>query len=196
MISAIIELDIFISQFINQLIPHTQFFNDLFSFFSLRGISFFIWIFVIISIIIIEEIFHPGIQKRDIKFIVIFLISFSITYISSDVILKNIFKRTRPVQASYQTSQSNGVQCPKDFSFPSTHAATAFSSAVVLTFFDKKRKWFYYLLATIIALSRIYLSCHYFLDVFIGALLGFIISKYLFPIIFKKIDFLPKKNHF
>ncbi|EKE14348.1 MAG: hypothetical protein ACD_12C00559G0006, partial [uncultured bacterium] len=54
---------------------------------------------------------------------------------------------------------------------------TAFAAATVLAYFDKKRRWFYYSAALLISYSRIYLGCHYFFDVIIGALIGFLISK-------------------
>jgi len=172
----ILQFDLQATQFINELLPHNKLFNLLFSFFSFKGSSLIIWIIVIIGVIIIEEIQHPGIQKRDIKFVVIFLLSFSITYIVSDVVLKNIIQRPRPTTtiSNFKFQISN---CPKDFSFPSTHAATAFAAASVLTFFDKKRNWFYYLLAIVISFSRIYLQCHYLLDVIVGGIIGYLISK-------------------
>jgi undecaprenyl-diphosphatase len=82
--------------------------------------------------------------------------------------LKNFFNRQRPISTNH---------CPTDFSFPSGHAATAFSAATVLTFFDKKRRFFYSTIALLIAYSRLYLSCHYFFDVLGGGVLGIIIGK-------------------
>lgn len=166
-------IDLQLTRSISQLFPHNYLLNIFFSFFSLTGASFFVWIIIILGIIVIEEIIHPGIQKRDIKFVIFFLMTFLITYIASDLVLKNIFHRPRPF---FVSNQYSGV-CPKDFSFPSTHAATALASASILAFFDKKRKWFYYSIATLIGFSRIYLYCHYFFDVIIGGILGLFISK-------------------
>ncbi|MFA6513419.1 MAG: phosphatase PAP2 family protein, partial [Patescibacteria group bacterium] len=50
-------------------------------------------------------------------------------------------------------------------------------AATILAYFDKKRRWFYYIIAVLISYSRIYLGCHYFLDVVAGTILGFVISK-------------------
>ena len=58
-------------------------------------------------------------------------------------------------------------------------SATAFAAATVLSFFDKKRRWFYYTVAMLISYSRIYLGCHYFFDVIVGAIIGYIISQLL-----------------
>jgi len=174
-------LDGRITNFINVIIPHNQFFNFFFSFFSLRGSSIFIWLIVIVITIISEERKYPGIQKKDIKFLIIFILSFSLSFITSDYLLKNLIKRPRPSHPSNLTLtyevKGRLAQCPKDYSFPSGHASTAFAAAVVISTFDKKRKWFYYLVAVLISLSRIYLGCHYFFDVIVGCMLGWIISK-------------------
>ena len=173
-----------ITQFIFQLIPRNTFFNYFFSFFSLQGNSLFIGIFIIAVIIVIEEMFRPGIQKTDLNLIFYFLISFSITVSVVNFVLKPMFHRPRPIlNTKYLILDTSS--CPQDFSFPSSHAATAFAAATVLVFFDKKRRWFYLSVAFLISLSRIYLGCHYFLDVIIGATLGFLISK----IVIKKIKY-------
>ncbi|MDO8609756.1 MAG: phosphatase PAP2 family protein [bacterium] len=174
MLNYLLFVDSQITHFINLLLPHNQFFDKFFSFFSLTGGSFFIWVAIIILVVVLEEIMHPGIQKRDIKFVLIFLITFLITFVLSDLLLKNIFQRHRPMY-TYEVHKVINL-CPKDFSFPSSHAATAFASATVLAFFDKKRKWFYYGVAILISLSRIYLQCHYFGDVIAGCICGLFIS--------------------
>lgn len=166
-----------ITQFIFQLIPHNSFFDSFFSFFSLQGNSLFIWVFIITAIIVIEEIFRPGIQKTDLNLIFYFLISFSVTVSVVNFILKPIFHRPRPNSLISKIYDLRSKSCPSDFSFPSSHAATAFASAVIIASFDKKRKWFYYGVAFLISLSRIYLGCHYFFDVVTGAIIGYLISR-------------------
>ncbi|MEK7633796.1 MAG: phosphatase PAP2 family protein [Patescibacteria group bacterium] len=156
----IISLDYLLTNFFDKLIPHNFLFDYFFSFFSLKGASIFVWMVIIVLLIIFEE-------KINKKFILYFLVALGIT---STVVfgLKNTVQRARPTTV-----------CEKNFSFPSAHAATAFAAATVLTFFDKKRRWFYYSIALLIAYSRIYLGCHYFLDVVAGAALGYIISRLL-----------------
>ena len=173
----IISLDYSLTNFLNQLIPHNSFFNYFFSFFSLKGASILVWILVIAIVVILEERKNPGINKRDKKFIILFSFSFLLTLLFADVILKHIFQRTRPFLTLYSHVLLFQANCPKYFSFPSGHASTAFAAATVLTFFDKKRNWFYYTIAVLISYSRIYLGCHYFLDVLAGAILGWLISK-------------------
>jgi len=166
-----------ITESIYKLFPHNQFFNSFFSFFSLYGGSLFIWLLVIIFIVIVEEIQRPGIQKTDRIFIIYSLLSFTLAYLLNEFILKNIFHRLRPPSFNQFQPISTNFNCPIDFSFPSTHAITAFAAATIIGNFDKKRKWFYYTIAFLISFSRIYLGCHYFFDVLVGGIIGFMISK-------------------
>ncbi len=161
------SIDKNITETIYQLLPHNQFFNSFFSFFSLYGGSIFIWLLVIIFIVIIEQIQHPSIQKIDRVFILYSFLGFGISYLLNEFVLKNIFQRLRPELSNI---------CPTDFSFPSSHAVSAFAIATIISYFDKKRSWFYYLIAFFISLSRIYLGCHYFFDVIFGAVIGYSIS--------------------
>jgi len=167
-------LDYAMTTFLRDIIPHSSFFNYFFSFFSLKGASILVWILVIAIVVILEERKNPGINKRDKKFIFLFSISFLFTFLLADIVLKNIFLRPRPIQLTRLIQPI--FTCPADFSFPSAHAATAFAAATVLTFFNKKHRWFYYTIAVLISYSRIYLGCHYFFDVVAGALLGYLIS--------------------
>lgn len=181
----IFSFDHNLTNFLSTLVPHNIFFNDLFSFFSMKGSAILIWILVIGIVVLLEERKNPGISIRDKKFIILFSLAFLFSFIFSDLILKNIFQRHRPFLTDYRLpiQLTRPIQpistCPTDFSFPSAHAATAFAAATVLTFFDKKRRWFYYSVAILISYSRIYLGCHYFFDVVGGGLLGYIISKFL-----------------
>jgi len=57
-------------------------------------------------------------------------------------------------------------------SFPSGHAASSFACAVVLGMLEPRLRWPLYVLATLIALSRLYNGDHFPLDVLGGAVLG------------------------
>ena len=179
--SILLKLDYFITNFLNGLFPHNIFFDYFFSFFSLKGSSILIWILVIIGVTILEEKKYPGINKRDKEFIILFSSSFLLSILISNFFIKNIFLRPRPSFTGLNRTQivQQASTCPIDFSFPSTHAATALAAATILTFFDKKRRWFYYSIAVLISYSRIYLGCHYFFDVLAGTFIGWLISRLL-----------------
>jgi undecaprenyl-diphosphatase len=63
------------------------------------------------------------------------------------------------------------------YSFPSDHASTAFIMFGVMGHYFKKFKKAFYLLAVLIAFSRIYLGAHYATDVVAGAFLGILVSQ-------------------
>ncbi len=161
--------------FFKNLIPHNYFFDTVFSFFSLQGASIFIWILIVFFIVFVEEKEHPGISKKDKKFILAFSFALFLSFFISEILLKNIFKRLRPIPTNFNQFQLFST----NYSFPSTHSTIAFALASILAFFDKKRKNFYYILSFIIAYSRIYLGVHYFFDVLTGGIIGMIISKLL-----------------
>ncbi|MFB6075623.1 MAG: phosphatase PAP2 family protein [Candidatus Aenigmatarchaeota archaeon] len=96
-------------------------------------------------------------------------IAFFLSVISS-IGLKYIFARPRPELAIY-----SGIF----YAFPSTHATLGFSIAYVLCDIYKhksKAKFYFYSIAILIAISRVYLGVHYFTDVLFGSLLGILIG--------------------
>ncbi len=191
------SLDINLTQIIRLALPHNRLFDLFFSFFSQNGGSILIWIALVIFILFFEERKNPGISTKDKQFIIIITLALITQAILVNIILKNTFQRPRPpaMQASILALRA-GPQlqpniCPHDFSFPSGHAATAFCAAAILSVFDKKKKYLYYLIAFLIALSRIYLNCHYLGDVLAGGLIGWGVSWiYLYllktPIVMKR----------
>jgi len=180
MFSNIITLDENISLALKNIMPQTPFFDSFFSFFSLSGNSILVWLLIMGFTIYYEERKNPGISAKDRLFTFAFFASFALSSFLSIYLFKNLFARPRPF------FHSLSFVCPTDYSFPSAHAATAFAAASVLTCFDKKRGYFYYFTAVLIGYSRIYFACHYFLDVFFGAALGYLISKIFLHLINKK----------
>ena len=93
-----------------------------------------------------------------------------------NVILKNLFARTRPYDVN--TTVQLLVRKLHDFSFPSGHTSASFTTVSAL-FFAKNKAWKPALvLACLIAVSRLYLYVHYPTDVLGGILLG-ILSGYI-----------------
>ncbi|GIW64677.1 MAG: phosphatase PAP2 family protein [Patescibacteria group bacterium] len=182
MFNLLLNIDQSVTLFFYKLFSHNVFFDIFFSFFSFLGSTVFVWLIIIFLVVFFEEKAHPGISKNDKKFIVIFTLTIFLSFLTSEVILKNIFQRPRPF-SQIKNLKLKIKNYPSDFSFPSGHATIAFATATTLSFFDKKRKWFYYFLASLIAYSRLYLGVHYFFDVVIGGIIGTMISR----IILKKL---------
>lgn len=140
---------------------------------------------IIFSFMFLFSIYLAIINKK--KFIILMFFSVLISGFSN-IILKNIFLRPRPIVSYYI---ENG------YSFPSGHStiAVAFYGFIIyflLSNFKNNKKintsvFFIILLILLIGLSRIYLGAHYFSDVLGGFILG--LSIFLFVVfIFQKLE--------
>lgn len=101
-------------------------------------------------------------------------ISLVLSVFFTNVVIKHIVDRARPFQVDPTLLQSIIVKLPDDASFPSGHTSASFAGAVA--FFTINKKWGIpcLILATIIAISRLYLCVHFPTDVIAGILLGII----------------------
>lgn len=91
-------------------------------------------------------------------------------------LLKNVIARTRPFDIAHPVVPRNSllINPPTDYSFPSGHTLASFEAATAL-FKDHTVYGFgAFVLALLIAFSRIYLQVHYPSDVIGGAILGFL----------------------
>ncbi len=84
--------------------------------------------------------------------------------------LKKLSRRQRPCQLEPHCWSK--VLPPDQFSFPSGHTMTAFSIALVVSFFYPGLEGPLYFLAASIAVSRVVLGMHFLSDVLAGAVLG------------------------
>ena len=85
-------------------------------------------------------------------------------------VLKDAFDRARPEAAD--PSLVPLVATPSNASFPSGHALTAFAAAVAVSALHPRLRWPALAVASLVALSRVYLGVHFALDVVAGAALG------------------------
>ncbi len=89
---------------------------------------------------------------------------------SSSNILKHLFERERPCQGLEGVRQLVG--CGRSFSFPSSHSVNAFAIAATFSYFFRRTAFLTFIIAALVALSRIYLGVHYPSDVIAGAAWG------------------------
>ncbi len=105
------------------------------------------------------------------------LLAFLLAGLSSQI-LKHLFGRARPrilLEAGFHLL---GPTLQSGFdSFPSGHALTTFAVATALAKNFSKGAWIFYLLASLIAVSRVLSGSHFPTDVIAGALLGILMGK-------------------
>ncbi len=103
-----------------------------------------------------------------------------------DLAIKAVTRRKRPVDvapgAPFNDTFFSGGKSPfKGSSFPSGHAAGAFSVATVVAQRYRRHRWVPFVaygLATAISLSRVSTLAHFPSDVFVGGILGYTITRY------------------
>ena len=111
--------------------------------------------------------------------------SYAITSISAQII-KFLFDAPRPkLYFGHQLDHAHfvkGVEILSQHSFPSGHTTTAFSAAVLLSYWSKNKGWapVFLLLAILVGYSRMYLSEHFFEDVLAGSVIGFVLTLFWF----------------
>jgi undecaprenyl-diphosphatase len=115
-------------------------------------------------------IFLWFLKKRKTAFLLIFvlLISGVLTFF-----MKIAFHRVRPFQILLEAKV---LDKEEDFSFPSGHSVSSFSSATILGRKNRKISLCLYVFASLVAYSRIYVGVHWPSDVIFGGLIGVLIS--------------------
>ena len=100
-------------------------------------------------------------------------IAMALGFLVGNIGLKNIIARTRPYD---MVEVEVLVKHLSDFSFPSGHTLVSFNAAIALHHYHRKWGVAALALATVIALSRLYLFVHYPTDVVAGFLLALVLA--------------------
>jgi membrane-associated phospholipid phosphatase len=81
-----------------------------------------------------------------------------------------------------------GVTMNMHFSFPSGHATGAFSTFFALALISKNNllKFLFFIIAFLVAWSRVYLSQHFFVDIYTGSIIAVVLTFVIFH--FFKVD--------
>lgn len=101
---------------------------------------------------------------------ILVLLAMLLGFLTGELFLKNIICRPRPCMDFPDFPML--IEPPRSFSFPSGHSASGFAAAWVLFLRHRKWGWTAFILAALIAFSRIFLFVHYPTDVLAGFLLG------------------------
>lgn len=125
------------------------------------GKAGFIWI-VLASVLL----FLPKYRRWGVTLLCALAVQFAL----GEGILKNLFQRVRPF--GIDPSVPLLVTPPVTWSFPSGHTMSSFTAATVAWAANRRLGACAYVLAALIAFSRLYLYVHYPTDVAAGAALG------------------------
>lgn len=133
----------------------------------ITGLGDYGFIWIIIAVILI-------VQPKHRKCGVTMLLALLCGVIIGNGFLKNLIARPRPCWID--SSVSLLIKNPTDYSFPSGHTLASFEGAAVIFLYNKKAGVLAYILASLIAFSRLYLFVHYPTDVLAGMILGISIA--------------------
>ena len=162
MIKFITALDMELLWFIHD---HFQFdlLDKLMIFITHLGDSGVIWIIFAAIFIINRRTRRIGISM---------LISMLLCYFLGNLVLKPLFGRPRPFLSDPSITLLRPP--PNEFSFPSGHSMNSFSAASAIFTFNKKYGIVAFILASLIAVSRVYLMVHYPTDIIAGCIVGLV----------------------
>lgn len=127
------------------------------------GNTGFLWICIAAILLFSKRRQKSGVVLMSAIFIAMFL---------GDEVLKPLIGRVRPC---YQFPEVELlITKVSSFSFPSGHTMVGFASATVLLYYYRKVGIIAYIIASLIAFSRLYLFVHYPSDILGGHILGII----------------------
>jgi len=143
-----------------------------------------LWIASIGLIMLFQQIprFRDKPHSAVVKAVVVFCLYMAVIYVVNAGAyggLKHLVQRPRPFVGQAETvrvlsDDIRHLHC--NGSFPSGHASNAFMIAVLLAGRFRRGRWAIFGVASLVALSRVYLGVHYPSDVIAGACLGLIIT--------------------
>lgn len=138
------------------------------------------WIVLIIILLILPYNRKMGVQAA---------ISITVTFMICNLVLKPWVMRCRPCWLEPEVQLL--VKMPHDFSFPSGHSNASFAVATAILTRNKKLGIPAIILATAIAISRMYVFVHWPTDVLAGTFIGIcggISSYFLVNGIYKRFE--------
>ena len=144
--------------------------NQIMKCITISGNGGIIWIVTGVLLLLFRKTRIPGL---------VMLISLAAGFILNDLILKPLVARQRPFleDVSFCSFLAEiGLKEPTGYSFPSGHTMSSFIAATIIMHFNKKLGAAAFVLAAMIAFSRLYLYVHFPTDVMAGALIGIAIG--------------------
>lgn len=119
------------------------------------------------------------------------ILSLLLNLICGNLIIKNLVQRPRPYQVDTSVIP---LIYPSEYSFPSGHTSSSFTAACSIFLYHKRAGIAAFVVAAMIAFTRLYLFVHYPTDILGGIILGVVcaiivryaVKKYIEPKLFKE----------
>ncbi|WP_143569720.1 phosphatase PAP2 family protein [Tenacibaculum agarivorans] len=148
---------------------HNGFFDAFFKYTTFLGDGILFGVFIVLFFFI----------KR--RMALVFAISGVLTLLLTHLFKKIIFRGLpRPIEliGADQLHLIEGVKMAHWNTFPSGHTTTAFAIFTILILYNYRNRiqYLWILLAIIAGVSRVYLSQHFWIDIFVGSVLGILIA--------------------
>jgi undecaprenyl-diphosphatase len=105
------------------------------------------------------------------------MLTIGFTYLLVDAGMKELVWRARPFEV-FPDGYLIAAR-PTTSSFPSGHAASAFAGAVAASRLFPEARSIWFVLAALIAYSRLYIGVHFPLDVLVGAIVGILCALFV-----------------
>ncbi len=156
-------LDYGILEFFQNL--HNSVLTSVYRFFTVIGEAGAVWILIALILLC---------AKSTRKYGAILAVALLLCLILGNGVLKNVLSRPRPCWRHPEVELLIGI--PRDYSFPSGHTLSSFASATVLFYWNKRVGIAAFVMAFLIATSRLYFYVHYPTDVIGGIVFGIIIA--------------------
>ncbi len=180
-------MDLQILQWVNENLHGSRAVSEIFKCITFLGNTGWFWIALALVLLIFKRTRKVGVAMA---------IALVLDILLVNVTIKPLVGRIRPYEIDTALKDfilSINLELPDDASFPSGHSGISFAGAMVLLFAYKKKGIAAVVLATLIALSRIYLCVHFPTDVLAGALIGSLcaVASYF---TLKKLKFFEEKS--
>ena len=162
------ELDITIFRVINSLAGQSGFWDG----FWIFATDYLPYLMIVAAFVIL--IIWRGDIKEKIKTTALFAAGSTFSYLLAIAFFNNIWHRLRPFEALQGVTQ---LVVESGFSFPSKHAMLVFLLSTYVYRFNKRLGVVFYILSSLVAVSRVVTGVHYPSDVLAGIVIGIIIGK-------------------
>jgi membrane-associated phospholipid phosphatase len=112
------------------------------------------------------------------------LLTSGIVHLFKKLLLEEMYRPSKyfELYETYQLYVIEGVTLRSLQSFPSGHTSTAFNVFLMLALISKNQllKFLFFIMAIIVAYSRVYLSQHFFIDIAAGSVIAVVSMLFIF----------------